>query len=361
MTARACDAYATCRGSTCAAGTDDIIAMKISVVTPLYKSAPYIEELHRRCVAAIRATGANQYEIIFVNDASPDNSLETARRVAQADANVIVIDLARNFGQHRAVMTGLAHATGDYVFVMDSDLEDEPEWITLFYDEMIARGCDVVYGINNNQKGGLLYSAARNFFYYVLNVLSSVSFPPNVCSARLMTRRYVAALLQFTERELFMAGIWHMTGFTQLPIEVVKQDRSATTYSMAGRINVFVNAVTAFSTRPLAFISVFGIALSAVAFFFVMWVFYKKFVHGIAIEGWASVMAAVLAIGGLSLFFNGVMAIYIAKIFIEVKQRPRSIIKDIYRNEVDHDGRHIRPTARPHLGRDKSEVPTQGI
>jgi putative glycosyltransferase len=305
--------------------------MKISVVAPLYKSAPYIAELHRRCVAAIRATGASEYEIIFVNDAGPDDSLVVARRVAAMDHGVTVIDLARNAGQHRATMTGLAEATGDFVFVMDSDLEDEPEWITLFFKELTERNCDVVYGINNNLKGGRFYSFARALFYFCLNKLSSVSFPPNVCSARLMSRRYVGALLQFTERELFMAGIWHMAGFTQLPIEVTKRDSSPTTFSTVQLAGTFVNAITAFSTRPLAIISLFGIILSVAAFSFTGWIVVRKIFYEVEIEGWASVMAAVLTIGGLTLFFNGVMAIYIAKIFIEVKHRPRSIIKDVYR------------------------------
>src|SRR5262245_28694214 len=305
--------------------------MKISVVTPLYKSAPYIDELHRRCVAAIGATGATEHEIILVNDGSPDASLGIAKGLAAQDQAVVVIDLARNFGQHQAIMTGLEHATGDYIFVMDSDLEDEPEWITLFHSALTVRKCDVVYGVNKNLKGGWLYTRARNTFYAVLNYLSSVRFPPNVCSARLMTRRYVQALLQFKERELFMAGIWHMTGFNQVPVEVTKHDRSPTTYSMSRLINVFINAVTAFSTRPLALISVVGIGLSAVAFLFTAWVLFQKLGRGVAVEGWASVMAAVLLIGGISLFFNGIMAIYIAKIFIEVKQRPRTIVRDIHR------------------------------
>lgn len=304
--------------------------MKISVVTPVYKSAPYLVELHRRCVEAIRATGASDYEIIFVNDASPDGSLSIVKQIAAGDPSVTVIDLARNFGQHKAVMTGLAFARGDYVFIMDSDLEDEPEWITNFYRELVARNCDVVYGVNNNLKGGWLYSRARNLFYSVLKFLSGVNFPSNVCSARLISRRYAGALLQFPERELFMAGVWHMAGFEQSPIEVVKHDTSPTTYSTWRLMNEFINAVTAFSTRPLTIISVFGLGLSFIALGFTGWVVYLKAVRGVAIEGWASVMAAVLMIGGISLFFNGIMAIYIAKIFIEVKQRPRSIIKEIY-------------------------------
>lgn len=313
--------------------------MKISVVTPLYRSALYIDELYERSVAAIRATGVDDFEFVLVNDASPDDSLEVAVALARRDPRVTVIDLSRNFGQHQAVMTGLAHASGDYVFIMDSDLEDDPSWIEQFYREMKAQPCDVVYGINHNIKRGYLYSFSRTTFYKVLNFLSPVQFPPNVCSARLMSRRYVEALLQFKERELFMAGIWHMTGFRQLAVNVVKRDSSPTTYSFIQRCGFFLDAVTAFSVRPLVLMFVLGIALSLVALGFTGWVLVRKLVYGVQIEGWTSVIVAVLLIGGASLFFNGVIAIYISKIFLEVKQRPRSIIREIYRGEATRDTR----------------------
>ena len=312
--------------------------MKISIVTPLYRSAPYIEELHRRCVATIASIGSADYEIIFVNDASPDDSLSVARRVAEGDPHVRVIDLSRNFGQHPAALTGLAQASGDYAFVLDSDLEDDPEWLALFLEAMRSRDCDVVYGINTNQKGGFLYTRLRRLFYRTLTWLSGVDFPANVCSARLMSRRYVDALLQFRESQVFMAGIWHMAGFTQMPVEVVKRDSSPTTYSTRRLIGIFVNAVTAFSVRPLMAISVAGILLSIAAFLFTLWVVFQKLLFGIAIQGWASVMAAVLIIGGLSLFFNGIMAIYIAKIFLEVKQRPRTIVKSVFQQGAEPGG-----------------------
>jgi putative glycosyltransferase len=304
--------------------------MKISVVTSLYKSGPYVEELHRRAVLAIGETGAAEYEIIFVNDGSPDDGLAIARGIAARDPNVIVIDLARNFGQHRATITGLGHATGDYMFILDSDLEEEPEWIARFYRELIARNCDVVFGVSHHAKGGAVYTLLRKTFYKTLNLLSSAQFAENACSARLMTRRYVEALLQFREREFFMAGVWHMTGFTQLPVEVVKHDSSPTTYTLSKLASAFINAVTAFSTRPLVAISVAGIALSATAFGYLGFILYRKLAYGVTIEGWTSVMAAILLIGGITLFFNGVMAIYIAKIFLEVKQRPLTIVKEVF-------------------------------
>ena len=135
--------------------------MKISVVTPLFRTAAHVEELHARCAAAVRAAGATEYEIVFVNDGSPDASLAEAKKAAARDTNVVVVDLARNYGQHKAIMTGLAYATGDYVFVMDSDLEEAPEWIALFHRELTAKQCDVAYGISNLDRG-LAYSLRRN-------------------------------------------------------------------------------------------------------------------------------------------------------------------------------------------------------
>ncbi len=269
-------------------------SMKISVVTPLFHTAIFVAELHRRCEAAIRATGAAEYEIILVNDGSPDGSLSEAEKVAARDANVVVIDLARNYGQHKAIITGLAYATGDYVFVMDSDLEEDPEWIPLFYRELTAK-----------------------------------HFPRQVCTARLMTRRYVDALLLFTESEIYLAGIWHLAGFAQVPVEVEKHHSSPTTYTLPRLVGLFINAITTYSTRPLLAISVAGIVLSAVAFLYTGWIIAQKLLHGIAIQGWASVMAVILFYCGLSMFFNGVIAIYVANIFIEVKRRPRTIVREV--------------------------------
>ena len=309
-------------------------------------SAQHIEELHRRSVAAVYAAGFKDYEIILVNDGSPDDSLAVARQVLARDPNVIVIDLSRNFGQHCATLAGLARSTGDFIFIMDSDLEEEPEWIGLFHAKMLELHTDVVYGIQTARKHGLCYRASRRVFYFVLNTLSDLRFPENVVTARLMTRRYVDALMQFGEREIYMAGIWHVAGFAQMPVNVAKLDSSPTTYTLPKAAGVFVNAVTAFSTKPLVSISVAGIGLSVLALAFSAWIVIRKLVWGISVEGWASVMAATMMIGGMTLFFNGVIAIYIAKIFLEVKQRPRAIVREIYQQGRERDtAAHARSAA----------------
>jgi putative glycosyltransferase len=315
--------------------------LKISVVTSLYRSAPYLEELHRRITKTIAAMRAAQYEIIFVNDASPDDDLAVARRLAATDPHLVVIDLSRNFGQHSALMTGVRYASGDLVYALDSDLEEEPEWMAQFHAEMVRTGCDVVFGVNTtvSAKGGVPYRLGRRLFYAMLKLSSGVKFPEDVCTARLMTRRYVDALLQYGEREMFLAGIWHMVGFSQLPVGVRKIQGSTSTYTVPKLIALFVNGVTSFSTRPLVAVSVAGIVLSMIAVLFTGWVAVRQLFFGVATEGWASVMAGVLLVGGATMFFNGLIAIYVAKIFLEVKQRPLTTIREIYRDDSSGTGR----------------------
>ena len=302
--------------------------MRISLVTPLYRSAPGLRELCDRARATIR-TLTPDYEIVLVNDGSPDDSLAIARDIAAQDPNVVVIDLSRNFGQHPALMTGLRAATGDYVFICDSDLEEDPEWIADFHVRMQEEDCDVVYGVQTARKGGAFYRLARGIFYRTLNLASGIAFPANIITARLMTRRYVDAVAAFPERELFAAGIWHMAGFRQIAFEVAKPPRSQTTYTFSKLAGVFVNAVTAFSVRPLQAISIVGVALSMLAVLFIAYLVYQRLVVGNVLEGWTSVIATTLLIGGIILFFNGVMAIYLAKIFLEVKQRPLTIVREV--------------------------------
>ncbi len=302
--------------------------MRISLVTTLYKNAPHIEELYDRTVKAIKKI-TDDYEIVFVNDGSPDGAYEIAKSIALRDPSVTFIDLSRNFGQHPALMTGIGASTGDYVFICDGDLEEQPEWIGQFYEHMKEHGGDVVYGVQATKKGSLFYRLARRIFYKILNLVSGVNFPENITTARLMTRRYVNVMLQFKERALFAAGIWHMAGFRQLPLRVAKSDQSATTYDLRRLISLFVNAVTAFSTRPLQAISLAGIVISFIAGLFIAYLVYRKLFFGDALAGWTSVMATLLLLGGLIQFFNGIIAIYIAKIFIEVKQRPLTSIREI--------------------------------
>src|SRR5512139_2401581 len=128
--------------------------MKLSIVATLYQSAPYIAEFHQRSSAAAKKLAGEDYEIVLVNDGSPDNSLDLAVQLTESDSHVVVVDLSRNFGHHKAMMTGLAHARGEQVLLIDSDLEEEPEWLIAFAEQMQSEHCDVVYGAQEQRKGG---------------------------------------------------------------------------------------------------------------------------------------------------------------------------------------------------------------
>jgi putative glycosyltransferase len=304
--------------------------MKLSIVTTIYRTAGCILEFHRRCVDAAERMQV-EVETIFVNDGSPDDGLTVVTALAKLDPRVIVVDLSRNFGQHLALWAGIEQATGDLVAIMDGDLEEDPLWLTDFYSIMREGLWDVVYGIENKPRRGPVYRIGRRLFYILLNSLSAVSFPENVVTARLMTRRYINAILEFKERELYLGGVLYAAGFAQTGVEISKQTRTATKYTMRKLLRLFINSVTSFSTRPLKIIFVLGLALSAFSGLFFLFLVYRKIVYGISIQGYASVMGAIMLFSGITLFFNGIIAIYIATIFSEVKQRPRALIRNIIR------------------------------
>ncbi len=309
--------------------------MKLSIVATLYKSSAYIEEFCRRAGAAARQLVDDDYEIVLVNDGSPDNSLQLAIGVSESDPHVVVVDLSRNFGHHKAMMTGLAHAGGEHVFLLDSDLEEEPEWLTGFSGQMGLEGCDVVYGVQENRKGGFVERWSGQWFYRLFQALTGLALPENIVTARLMTRRYVDALLRHNEREVFMAGLWHTTGFDQHPQTIRKHSTSESTYTFRHKMSILVNSVTSFSNAPLVGIFYIGVAISFVAvvytsFLIVHWLFFSK-----PLSGWTSVMASIWLLGGFIISFIGVVGIYLSKIFSETKRRPYTVVRQVYGKQID--------------------------
>lgn len=304
---------------------------KLSVVTTIYRSADCIEEFHRLAVEAAASIGA-ELEMIFVNDGSPDNGWQVVAELAGRDTRVVAVDLARNVGQHRALLVGLELTTGDLVAIFDGDLEEDPRWVADFHRTLGAQGCDVVYGIQQGSQRGVFYRLGRKLFYKLVNLLSSLSLPENVATARLMTRRYVDAVLRFEEREVFLAGILHVTGFRQVAVPVSKRAKSPTTYSVSRLAALFINNITSFSVRPLIGMFILGGLLLVLSGVVIAALIVGKFMFGYGVPGWLSIMAIVLLSSGLTIFFNGIIAIYIATIFLEVKRRPRSIVRDIIRS-----------------------------
>ncbi|MGO4303083.1 glycosyltransferase family 2 protein [Cupriavidus sp. RAF12] len=311
--------------------------MNLSIVATLYQSAAYIAEFHRRAGAVARELAGDDYEIVFVNDGSPDNSLEIAVALSEVDSHVVVVDLSRNFGHHKAMMTGLAHARGEQVFLIDSDLEEEPEWLLSFKTKMETESCDVVYGVQETRKGGAIERVTGMLFYRLFRLLTGIRQPNNIVTARLMTRRYVNALLLHRERELNIGGLWVITGFAQRQHVVKKHSTSPTTYSFSRKFSHLINAVTSFSSLPLVFTFYSGLVISLTAMAYIAFLLFRYFFVASPPDGYTSIIASIWLFSGLIIFFMGIQGIYIAKVFFEVKRRPYSIVRDVYRN-APYDG-----------------------
>lgn len=305
--------------------------MKLSIVATLYQSALYINEFHERVCSVAEKLVGNDYEIIFVNDGSPDNSLDLAIKLSESDSRVVVVDLSRNFGHHKAIMTGLSYSKGECVFLIDSDLEEEPEWILSFTQQMNEDKSDVIYGVQITRKGGVFERFTGWVFYRVFRLLTGVSQPNNIVTARLMSRRYVNALIAHTERELNIGGLWVTTGFKQTGQMVRKKASSPTTYTLAKKFSHLVNAVTSFSSLPLVFTFYAGLLLSLSAAVFITFLLFRFFFISTPPDGYTSIIASVWFFSGLIISFIGLQGIYISKIFTEVKQRPYTIVKHIYK------------------------------
>jgi putative glycosyltransferase len=307
--------------------------MTLSIVTTLYDSAPYLEEFYARVRAAAQEV-THDYEIIFVNDGSPDNSLDIALSLHRKDNRVRVIDLSRNFGHHKAMMTGLAHARGDMVFLLDSDLEEEPEFLIKFYIELRRTGADVVFGVQEKRKGGLFERISGSLYFKVFNLFSTHPIPSNHITARLMTREYVAALMCHQEREFVMSGLWALTGFNQVPLTVVKHHKATSAYRVGRKISHLVNAITSFSSKPLVLIFYMGCFIVLLSSIAAIDLILRKILFGSLLEGWASLIVSIWLLGGLTIFCLGVIGIYLSKVFIEVKQRPYTIVKRVFENDL---------------------------
>jgi putative glycosyltransferase len=305
--------------------------MKLTIVATLYQSALYISEFHQRATAAAKLFAGDDYEIVLVNDGSPDNSLELAVQLTETDSHVVVVDLSRNFGHHKAMMTGLAHAKAERIFLIDSDLEEEPEYLTAFAEQMLGSKCDVVYGMQVRRKGGWFERWSGKLYYRFFNALTGLNLPENIVTARLMTRRYVDALLRHEEREVFIAGLWHITGFDQKPHFVKKHGTSETTYTFRTKLSVLVNSVTSFSNVPLVSIFYIGVVISLLVASYIVYLVIQWALLAKPLSGWTSVMASIWLLGGMIISFIGLIGIYLSKIFSESKQRPYTIVRHIYK------------------------------
>lgn len=307
--------------------------MKLSLVTTMYRSENYLKEFYTRSRQALLQL-TEDYEIIFVNDGSPDQSLAVALSLQERDPCITVVDLSRNFGQHKAIMTGLSYAIGDYVFLIDCDLELAPEMLSAFYDKLLAEQADVVFGVQDVRQDPWFNRQLSKLFYQVFNFFSDYPIPANLLIMRLMSQRYVQRLVEHQEQVYIIAGLWAHTGFKQTPLLAEKTYKGTSTYNLRRKIGIALWGVVVFSKKPLLYISYLGTLMMIPSGLYILWIIIATLFLGYGVPGWSSLIVSVWFLGGLTILVLGVIAAYLSVIFMEVKVRPYTIIREIYRPET---------------------------
>ncbi len=304
--------------------------VKLSIVTTLFNSAPYIEEFHRRISAEAKRI-TEDYEIIMVDDGSPDNSLEKAIELLKNDPRLKIIELSRNFGHHKAMMTGIEQACGENVFLIDVDLEEPPELLGEFYTQLSKDDWDVIYGCQEKRNGEMFKKWGGAISWWLMDMLLPTKIPSNHSTVRLMKSNYVRALVRHREHKTAIGGLWVETGFKQKAIQFNKLFTPTTGYHLKLRVGALLDSVTSFSERPLYIIFFVGLAilfLSTIVFIVLL----ALWCSGKTPPGWISVLESVWFLGGLAIFCIGVIGLYLSRIFIETKMRPYTIVRQIYSN-----------------------------
>jgi dolichol-phosphate mannosyltransferase len=301
----------------------------ISLVVPVYNESEVIGTFYQRASAALTALRGFTYELIFVDDGSRDDSFEQLAGLAAADRHVRVVKLSRNFGHQIAITAGVDHAQGDCVVVIDADLQDPPEVIALMVEQW-RQGFDVVYGVRSERDGeSALKLATAAVFYWLLQRLTNIAIPRNVGDFRLMSRRAVDELKRLREKDRFVRGLVSWVGFRQTGVTYHRDSRyaGATKYPYRKMLKFAFDGITSFSTAPLKVATWMGYVAALAAILYLISVFVQKLL-GFTVDGWATIMVAMLFLGSVQLICLGILGEYLGRIFNEVKPRPMYVIEE---------------------------------
>ena len=300
----------------------------LSVIVPVYNEQDVLPEFHRRLAAVLDALPADA-EIVYVNDGSSDRTKALIIALRETDSRVALIDLSRNFGKEIAMSAGLDFAQGDAVVVIDADLQDPPELIP----DMVrawSEGFDVVLMRRKSRaQESWFKKATARAFYRAIGRMGTIDIPENVGDFRLLSRRAVAALRKFPERSRFMKGLFAWIGFHCRELEYDRDGRQAgvTKWNYWRLWNFALEGITSFSVVPLKVASYVGFATALVAFTYGAYVIGKTLLYGDVARGYPTLIVVVLFLGGLQLMALGIIGEYLARMFIEVKQRPLYLVQ----------------------------------
>ncbi|WP_081867002.1 glycosyltransferase family 2 protein [Halobacillus karajensis] len=317
----------------------------ITILVPAFNEEDVLHHLHKRLEQVLSSIHDYRFEILFVNDGSNDQTISIIKELREKDPSISFVDLSRNFGKETAMIAGLDHAQGDALIILDADLQDPPELIPemIYYWE---QGYDDVYAKRKSRSGETWFKkTTSHLFYRVLKQMSQVPIQEDTGDFRLLDRRCIEAIKQLRESQRYTKGMFSWVGFNKKEILFDRDPRVSgeTKWNYGKLVDLAIEGVTSFTTAPLRFSSLIGMAVSMFAFIYMIWIISKTLIFGEPVAGYPSLMTAILFIGGIQLIVLGIIGEYLGRVFNETKRRPLYFV-----NEYNGDKSSIYPATAPH-------------
>ena len=304
---------------------------EISIVIPCFNEEEAIPIFYEETLRVLKTMSLSSFEFVFIDDGSSDRTLEVLKEISAKDKSVHFVSFSRNFGKEAALYAGLSKANGDFISVMDVDLQDPPSLLPQMLEAILKEGydCAATRRVTRKNEPPVRSFFARKF-YKIMGKLSDVPVVDGARDFRLMTRKYKDAVLSLLERNRFTKGIFPWVGFKTkwFAYENVERVAGKTKWSFWKLFLYSIDGIIGFSTKPLAFSAVAGVLSLAVTFVLIIFIAVRRLVFGDPVQGWASLVCFITFFSGLQLFCTGISGLYISKIYTEVKQRPIYIIKE---------------------------------
>ncbi|MEC7310083.1 glycosyltransferase family 2 protein [Vibrio crassostreae] len=310
--------------------------MEISVVIPVYGACKSLDELISRLMLILK-TKTNNFEIILVNDASPDRSWEIIKEHASIEPRVKGINLSRNFGQHKAINAGLAHSQGRWVVVMDCDLQDQPEDICILYEKALE-GFDVVFGKRTERKDSFLKKLSSKVFYRVYDYLTGYITDHSIANFSIISRKVVNSYLLMKEQHKPYGYFVNWLGFKRVNIDVnhAQRPQGHSSYTFKKLLQLASDNIISQSNKPLRMSIKFGFSMSLFSMFYSVYLVFQYLINDIPVAGWTSVMVSIYFVSGIILANLGFVGLYIGKVFDETKGRPMYVVDELTFNKDDN-------------------------
>ena len=302
----------------------------ISIVVPCYNEADMIDDFYAEISKSLKSIDCD-WELIFVNDGSRDDTLAKIKHIAGSDDRIKYLSFSRNFGKESALYAGLVNSSGDYVAVMDADLQDPPSLLPEMFETLKNSDYDIVATRRISRKGEpVIRSFSARLFYRFINKFSKLEFVDGARDYRLMTRQVVDAVLELNEINRFSKGLFTWVGFNTKWIEYenIQRAHGETSWSFWSLFKYSIEGIVAFTTIPLSISTFLGVVFSIFAFALIIFLVVRHLLFSDPVQGWTSTVCIILLIGGIQLFSIGILGKYLEKTYIEIKNRPIYIVKE---------------------------------